>query len=120
MGAADSDFEKSIQDSIPSQLKDQIIQQQNSSLDAKQLSLFVETMKTKENVKRIMDNFKVQAPEIHNALVAERDLFMARGLDMLSNFDTVVAVMGLAHLDGVENNLQKMGWMPLPTKCATR
>ena len=74
-------------------------------------------MKTKENVKLIMDNFKIQAPEIHYALVGERDLFMATGLDMLETFDSTVAVMGLAHVDGVETNLQKKGWLPIPIKC---
>ena len=74
-------------------------------------------MKTKQNVKRIMDSFKLQAPEIYNALVGERDAFMAKGLDMLEPFESTVAVMGLAHLDGVEGFLAFKGWERLPVKC---
>lgn len=38
---------------------------------------------------------------------------MANGLNGLNQFQSVVAVMGIAHVDGVENNLRQMGWEPV-------
>ena len=49
--------------------------------------------------------------------VAERDTFMANGLNGLNQFPTTVAVMGIAHVDGVENNLRNMGWEPVVAGC---
>ena len=85
---------------------------------------FVETMKAKENVKKIMGALKETAPEIYQAMVAERDVYMARGLDELgmnvqsgSSVETTVAVMGMAHVDGVENYLATNGWKDMSYPC---
>jgi len=112
---ADSDFEIALRKSLPDNIQDQLKGQ--DTLNAQQLSLFVESMKTKENIKQIMNVVKQQTPEVYQALVAERDLFMATGLDKLSQYDSVVAVMGLAHLDGVESSLQANGWKSISQKC---
>lgn len=40
---------------------------------------------------------------------------MANGLNRLEQFDNIVAVVGLAHVDGIEMNLSKFGWTKLPT-----
>jgi pheromone shutdown protein TraB len=84
-------------------------------IDKAEFESFVETMKEKENVKKIMFALKKTAPEIYEAMVAERDLYMAKGLDELSeNLKTdakdTVAVMGMAHVDGVERYLMSQGW----------
>ena len=79
-----------------------------------EMSVYVETMKAKENVKLLMVQLKRAAPELYEALVAERDEYMANGLDKLSIFPTIVAVMGIAHVDGVEMVLKSRGWMPVP------
>ena len=84
-----------------------------------EMSVYVETMKAKENVKLLMVQLKRAAPELYEALVAERDEYMANGLDKLSIFPTIVAVMGIAHVDGVEMVLKSRGWMPVPLTCPT-
>jgi len=58
-----------------------------------------------------MANLKSVAPEVYQAMVGERDLYMANGLDRLNQFDSIVAVMGIAHVDGVEGILQERGWV---------
>lgn len=82
-----------------------------------EMSVYVETMKAKENVTLLMTQLKRAAPELYEALVAERDAYMANGLDKLSIFPTIVAVMGIAHVDGVETVLKSRGWMPVPLTC---
>jgi pheromone shutdown protein TraB len=71
---------------------------------------FIETLKTKEMVDRLMNTWKSFAPEAYTVMIKERDDYMSVGLDKLSPFKTVVAVMGLAHVDGVTRNLEAMGW----------
>jgi pheromone shutdown protein TraB len=39
--------------------------------------------------------------------VAERDAYMANGLNTLIMFPVIVAVMGIAYVDGVEQYLQR-------------
>ena len=60
----------------------------------------------------------MQVPPLHQALIAERDAFLARSLRCAladtSNTaggrrNTVVAVVGLAHMDGIEALLLRGG-----------
>eukprot|EP00591_Stephanopyxis_turris_P006447 CAMPEP_0195530506 /NCGR_PEP_ID=MMETSP0794_2-20130614/33421_1 /TAXON_ID=515487 /ORGANISM="Stephanopyxis turris, Strain CCMP 815" /LENGTH=436 /DNA_ID=CAMNT_0040662039 /DNA_START=32 /DNA_END=1342 /DNA_ORIENTATION=+ len=114
--SADMEMEQSLQADLPDSVKEW----QNSGsteIDAKQLSILVETLKTKENVKKVMASFKEAAPEVYQAMVAERDVYMGTGIDTLNQFQTMVAVMGIAHLDGVERYLQGAGWSPVSSKC---
>jgi pheromone shutdown protein TraB len=50
-------------------------------------------------------------------MLTERDAYMARGLDAINEFDVTVAVMGIAHQDGVERNLQTFGWQNARLNC---
>ena len=85
-----------------------------------EMTAYVETMKAKENVRQIMSQLRRAAPELYEALVAERDAYMANGLDKLSIYPTIVAVMGIAHVDGVEAILASRGWVSVPLSCPTR
>ena len=83
-----------------------------------EMSTYVETMKAKDNVRKIMKELKKAAPAIYTALVEERDNYMGRGLDSINQFSTTVAVMGIAHMEGVEQTLQGLGWREVPLKCS--
>ena len=82
-----------------------------------EFTYFVETIKAKENVKMLMANLKSVAPEIYQAMVGERDLYMANGLDKLNQFDKIVAVVGIAHVDGIERILSEKGWEAINYPC---
>lgn len=82
------------------------------------MSEFVETMKTKENVKKVMGLMQKEAPALYQVMVSERDAYMAAGLNTLNEFAIITAVMGLAHVDGVETNLTAEGWKRVPIRCA--
>jgi len=116
--SADSDFEKNMESYLPENVRQSTKDlSSNSDLDAATMASFVEAMKTKDNVKNIMKELKKAAPELYEALVGERDLFMAEGMDRLAQFDSMVCVMGLAHLDGVERNLGSWGWKNVNPTC---
>lgn len=117
--SADSDFEKNMESYLPENVRASAkdLSANSDALDAATMSSFVEAMKTKDNVKNIMKELKKAAPELYEALVGERDLFMAEGMDRLAQFDSMVCVMGLAHLDGVERNLESWGWKGVNPMC---
>lgn len=110
----DSELERSMRELMPGPPPSQVM----SDADFRQeMSMYVETMKAKENVRKIMGQLKKAAPLIYQALVEERDIYMANGLNSLNQFSNIVAVMGIAHMEGVENTLQSLGWEQVPLKC---
>lgn len=134
--SSDSEVEKSMESLLPSDMKDSLQKRQssNSGIDSMNVSEdvyiskreftdFVETMKAKENVKVIMGALKKSAPEIYTAMVAERDEYMANGLDQLDatlagkKIDSTCAVVGMAHVDGIETILAGRGWKQLTYPC---
>ena len=109
----DSELEASMRALVPNDLPTD----STSDNFKNEMSAYVETMKAKENVNVIMGQLKRVAPEIYQALVAERDVYMANGLDKLNTFPVIVAVMGIAHVDGVETYLKSKGWTPVQLNC---
>jgi pheromone shutdown protein TraB len=85
-----------------------------------EFSDFVEVMKSKENVRKIMGELQRLAPAIYEALVGERDAYMAAGLNGLNEIETIVAVVGIAHVDGIERNLKMNGWQPANLRCPVK
>jgi pheromone shutdown protein TraB len=77
----------------------------------------IEELKTKAIVDKMMNIFKEYAPAMYVAMVEERDTCMSVRLDGLTSFPTTVAVMGLAHVNGVTNNLEAIGWRRVPKQC---
>ena len=104
-------FEAKLPDNVKSQLD------AGQDLSKEQMTVFVETLKQKETVKQLMNRLKATSPEVYMAMVGERDVYMANGLNQLSNIKCTVAVMGLAHVDGVERCLKEEGWTPAPVAC---
>lgn len=52
-----------------------------------------------------MGELREQAPYMVNAMLDERDAYMAAGMDILTDKEVICSVLGIAHLDGVERNL---------------
>lgn len=124
----DSDIERSMEGLLPEGMKKSFEQSANGgngvvALVSKQdLNSFVETMKAKDNIKKIMSALRTTAPEIYDAMVAERDVYMGKGLDELtlvggSIVDRTVAVVGMAHVDGIERYLASKGWTEMRYPC---
>ena len=72
---------------------------------------FIESIREPITVKKMMKIMQECTPEIYNALVSERDEYMATGLNELPpQMDVIVAIMGIAHVDGVSERLYSLGW----------
>jgi len=78
---------------------------------------YVEKLKDRRNIAKVMGKLNEVAPALVQVMLTERDAFMATGIDTLNDFECMVAVMGLAHLDGVERNLKQRGWRQVRPKC---
>jgi pheromone shutdown protein TraB len=85
-----------------------------------EFSSFIEVMKSRENVRKIMGQLQQTAPALYQALVGERDAYMAAGLNGLNSYEAIVAVMGIAHVDGVEQNLKLNGWNAVSLNCSIK
>lgn len=117
----DSELEQSLKELVPSQVASAGNNGEIGDLSdeefRKEFSSFVETMKAKENVRKVMGQLQRIAPALYEALVSERDAYMAAGLNGLDELETIVAVMGVAHVDGVERNLEMNGWKAVAPRC---
>ena len=113
----DSELEQSLKELVPNNMA--ASNPNNGDLNDAQFrqefSEFVEIVKAKENVRKIMGELQRLAPAIYEALVGERDAYMAAGLNGLNELETIVAVVGIAHVDGIERNLEMNGWKPNTT-----
>lgn len=120
----DSDLERSMRELFGGQDPNQSLQQvtsQKSTQEMKQeLTSFVETMKSRDKVRQIMGELKQIAPALVQVMLTERDAYMAMGLDSLQNYEVITAVMGIAHQDGIERNLQSFGWKPVRLNCPVK
>jgi TraB/PrgY/gumN family len=116
----DSQFEKTMADLLPlppSVETNQMNEKSDTVQFKRDLSEYVERMKSRDTVRTIVGEFETVAPAVVRVMLTERDAYMANGLDGLESFPKVVAVMGLAHVDGVENNLRVRGWTPVRLSC---
>ena len=115
----DSALEQSMREMVPTSSTASSSSPAGSISNA-ELSAYVETIKTKDNVKKIMSLMKNEVPALYQVMVTERDAYMAAGLNTLNEFAIITAVMGLAHVDGVETNLRKEGWRRVPLRCPVK
>jgi pheromone shutdown protein TraB len=90
----------------------------DEALWKEELSVIVERLlKNREHVRNSSAQLQEVAPALVRVMMTERDAYMAAGLNSLDQFNCIVAVMGLAHLDGVERNLMQKGWGPVDLRC---
>ncbi|EKX48781.1 hypothetical protein GUITHDRAFT_136450 [Guillardia theta CCMP2712] len=75
----------------------------------------IEMLKERRTVRGIMQTLKENLPEVYTALIGERDQYMANSL-LKANGRTTVAVVGMAHMDGIEAHLPGF----VPTTCDVR
>ena len=137
LAEADRIITAKLKDRMPEMAQlEEDLKQQKRDMSPEELAMFVERIKTKETTEEIMTAMKNAAPDLHMALVGERDLFMARGMDIVfssppssflpppslspspSSIQTIVAVIGLGHMSGVTKELQSLGWRKfVPYQC---
>ncbi|CAB9514840.1 hydrolase, family 31 [Seminavis robusta] len=67
-----------------------------------------ERLKTREHARMISSYMDTTAPEVAHALIHRRDMAMAQNLRKHCGQGKVVAVVGLAHVDGIEKEWEKL------------
>ena len=77
----------------------------------------VEKLKTKEALGQITAILEQEAPLIYQAMIGERDAFMAKAMSDCSGSKRMVGVVGMAHLPGIERNLQNYGFVMKKRVC---
>jgi len=85
----------------------------NTASSAATTSLDLEwrpTESDRENYRRYREEIKRVFPSFHQVIVPELDEHIAAKLNKLERYPSVVAVVMLLHVDGVEDNLKTMGW----------
>ena len=63
-------------------------------------------LKKRSNARAVAAYLKKAAPPVYEAMIGERDLFMAHALEVAPG-NSVVGVVGLAHLEGIERILSQ-------------
>lgn len=80
----------------------------------------IETIKTRSTVEELVKDLREALPNIYSALVDERDEYMTLSLltrlseEPRSAPQRVVAVVGLAHEDGISRRLARAGYAAAP------
>ena len=82
--------------------------------DASQISALVENLKQREAVRELTETLRREVPLIYDAMIGERDSYMASSLLMAQRADSglkvAVGIVGIAHADGIERNLVEAVW----------
>jgi pheromone shutdown protein TraB len=116
----DAKFERTMQELLPGGPDSMQPDAKNYDDPAKfkqDLTEYVERLKSRESVRKIMSQLNEVAPALVQVMLTERDAYMATGIDTLNQFECIVAVMGIAHQDGVEENLRQKGWKQVRLRC---
>ena len=81
-------------------------------ITADQLRDMVEMIKQRDQVRMLMQGVKDDLPLVYDAMIGERDAYMANGIKRgAGKWKTMVGVVGMAHMDGIERNLD---WKSVP------
>jgi pheromone shutdown protein TraB len=91
---------------------------ESTFLNKEQLGAYVERMKQRKTLNGIMMAFKEEVPFIYEALIGERDIFMAESIST-SGAKRMVSVMGIAHMAGIEKTLVAKNYKIINNVCPT-
>ena len=92
-------------------------QDPNANISKEQIADFVEKLKTRKALDLVMSTLQREAPGIYQAMIGDRDLYMANSIAGQRDSKIMVAVCGMAHLSGIERNLAKKGFSIISRKC---
>lgn len=81
-----------------------------------ELASFMERLKTRESITRLTGVMRESAPALYNALIGDRDKYMADAIAS-ADFKTLVGVVGFAHVVGMEERLVQSGYRVVKRNC---
>ena len=98
-GILSRDDAKALIGSLPS-----TVRKRESSLTAEGVAQLADELKQRDNALAITAYLKKAAPPVYDAMIGERDQYMAHALEVAPG-NRIVAVVGLAHVEGIERIL---------------
>ena len=94
-----------------------ILNYNNASLRLKEtLSSLVEGLKQRDLLEEVERVFSTEIPFVYQALIGERDKFMADAIDSCE-CKSMVAVVGMAHMAGIEKSLNSSKYKISRKRC---
>ena len=69
---------------------------------------FVERIKTRDRVKELSRSLQQSFPSVYNVMITKRDIHMAQMLRRHCSEGKVVAVVGMAHVEGIEREWESL------------
>lgn len=87
------------------------------AMSKEQIAGFVEKLKTRRALDLVMGTVQREAPAIYQAMIGDRDAYMASSIAGQHDSKVMVAVCGMAHLSGIERNLATKGFSVASRKC---
>ena len=81
------------------------------------MSSLVEKLKTRKALDKIMGTLRSEAPAIYQAMIGDRDSYMAASIATQTDSKRMVAVCGMDHMAGIERNLAARGFIVAERKC---
>ena len=69
---------------------------------------FVESIKTRDNAHQVASYLQLSFPSVYNVMITKRDVHMAMMLRRHCGKGKVVAVVGMAHMEGIEREWEKL------------
>ena len=69
---------------------------------------FVESIKTRDNAQQVASYLQRSFPPVYNVMITKRDVHMAMMLRRHCGEGKVVAVVGMAHMEGIEREWEKL------------
>ncbi|KAM3573575.1 hypothetical protein VYU27_004485 [Nannochloropsis oceanica] len=85
--------------------------------DKAELAVAVEALKERASVRALMSTLQSELPEVYKAMIEERDAYMSASL-LGCKSKVIVGVVGIGHLDGIERNLGREGFVSVPCRLA--
>ena len=104
-------------DDVERELGIELPQNTDDSTSKAALASMVEKLKTRQALDKIMGILKAEAPSIYQAMIGDRDAYMAASIANQADSQVLVAVCGMAHLQGIERNLSARGFRLTERKC---
>lgn len=69
---------------------------------------FIESIKTRDNAKQMTKYLSKCFPPVYHVMITKRDMHMAKMLRQHCSIGKVVAVVGMAHMEGIEREWEKL------------
>lgn len=93
---------------------------QDNEINKEQMTVIVETLKQRDLIVMLMKELKQEVPLVYDALIGERDIYMAQSIGEAESSKTMVGVVGMAHMNGIETYLTKYkGYRVIKRNCPT-